>query len=213
MNYRYWDISVPLQHEMVCWPGDPQPAVQQVLFMDRGDVCNLTRLQISAHTATHMDAPRHFIPTGVPIDSMPLDATLGPARVIEIHDPLAIRRAELEPHAPQPGERLLFKTRNSRRDWTMQPFDEDFVYIADEAAQYLVSCGVRTVGVDYLSIGGYRHDTVETHVTILGAGVWVIEGLNLSAVDPGIYELLCLPLKLAGADGAPSRAVLRRPTP
>ncbi len=211
MNYQYWDISVPLRHQMVAWPGDPLPHVEQVMFLDRGDICNLTRLAISAHTATHMDAPRHFIARGASIESMPLDATLGPARVIEIQDPQAIRRAELERHAIQPGERLLFKTRNSQRDWANLPFDEDFVYLADEGAQYLVERGVRTIGVDYLSIGGFRHDTVETHVTILGAGIWVIEGLQLAAVEPGLYELLCLPIPVAGADGSPARAVLRRP--
>lgn len=210
MSQQYWDISVALRDGMVCWPGDPAPSIKQVTFMDQGAVCNITRMDMGVHTATHMDAPRHFINDGVAIDVMPPDATIGPARVIPIEDPVAIRRAELERWKPQRGERLLFKTRNSVDGWNRPDFFEDFVYIADEGAQYLVECGVRTVGVDYLSIGGYRHDTVETHVTILGAGIWVIEGLNLSAVEPGDYELIALPLKIAGADGAPTRAFLRR---
>jgi arylformamidase len=211
MNWRYWDISVPLRHGMVCWPGDAPPSLEQVAYMDRGDMCNVTKLHMSAHTATHMDAPRHFINSGAGIDQTPLDAMIGPARVVEIHDPAAIRRSELEAVQPQPGERLLFKTKNSKVDWASPEFDKDFVYIADEGAQYLVERGVRTVGVDYLSIGGFYHDTVETHVTILGAGIAVIEGLDLSEVEPGEYELICLPLKIAGADGAPARVVLRRP--
>jgi arylformamidase len=210
MSWRYWDISIPLKDGMVSWPGDEAPSIKQVTFMDKGDICNVTKLHMSAHTATHMDAPRHFINDGVGIEQTPVDALIGPARVVEIADAVAIRRAELEALQPKRGERLIFKTRNSREAWGKPEFDKDFVYIADEGARYLVECGVRTVGVDYLSIGGFYHDTVETHVTILGAGIAVIEGLDLSAVEAGEYELICLPLKIAGADGAPARAVLRR---
>jgi len=104
---------------------------------------------------------------------------------------------------------IEIKTLNSRRCWKSAQFDEDFVFISKEAAQFLVDRGVRTVGVDYLSIGGFKQDGVETHRIMLGAGIWVIEGLNLSRVKPGRYELCCLPLKIVGADGAPGRAVLR----
>ncbi|WP_031498008.1 cyclase family protein [Bryobacter aggregatus] len=211
MAWRYWDISVALRDGMVCWPGDPLPRIEQVAAIDQGDVCNLTRLDMSAHTGTHMDAPRHFVPAGSAIDQQDLDALIGPARVVEIHHPNAIGRDELRQLHPQPGERLLFKTRNANTDWNSAVFNKDFIYLSDEGAQYLVACGVRTIGVDYLSIGGFHHDTVETHVTILSAGISVIEGLDLSAVEPGDYELICLPLKIAGADGAPARALLRRP--
>lgn len=204
------DVSVPLYDGMVGWKGDPRPKVTQKLSMEKGDICNLTVLDMSAHTGTHMDAPRHFVRDGAGMETLPLEAVMGPARVVAIQDPTAIRRAELEPMGIQPGERILFKTRNSARCWTTDDFIEDFVYISHEAAQYLVTRGVRTIGVDYLSIGGYRNDLVETHVTILGAGIWVIEGLNLSEIEPGNYELVCLPLKLAGADGAPARAALRK---
>ncbi len=212
MAWRYWDVSVAIRDGMVRWPGDPAPKVEQVMWMDRGDMCNVTRLNISVHTATHMDAPRHFVKSGVGIEQADLDALIGPARVVEIHDRLAIRRAELEKLEPKAGERILFKTRNSNVAWAQEEFHEDFVYIADEGAKYLVERGVRTVGVDYLSIGGFKHDTVETHVTILGAGIAVIEGLNLKDVEPGEYELICLPLKIDGSDGAPARVVLRRET-
>jgi arylformamidase len=211
MSFQYWDISVPLRDGMVVWSGDPEPRVEQVAFMDKGDMCNVTRLNIGAHTATHMDAPRHFLANGTGIDQVPLEATLGPARVVTIENPNAITKAELEGLRPQAGERLLFKTINSKIDWSSPIFVENFVYIAADAAQYLVDCGVRCVGVDYLSIGGFFHDTVETHVILLGAGVGVVEGLNLSQVEPGQYELICLPICIAGADGAPARAILRRP--
>jgi arylformamidase len=203
------DISVPLTHGMLRWPGDPEVEVRQVASIDQGSLYNLTHLNHSVHSGTHMDAPRHFIRDGLTMGAMPLEATIGPCRVIEIDDPAAIRRGELEAHAPQAGERLIFKTRNSRRHWPDHPFDENFVYITDEGARYLVECGVRTVGIDYLSVGGFHHDTAETHWTLLGAGIWVIEGLYLGHVEPGAYELLCLPLKLVAAEGAPCRACLR----
>lgn len=211
MTFQYWDISVPLRDSMAVWSGDPAPRVEQVSFMEKGDICNVTRLNIGAHTATHMDAPRHFLADGSPIDQVPFEATIGPARVVAIENPAAITKAELETLQPQAGERLLFKTLNSQIAWASPTFYENFVYIAADAAQYLVDCGVRCVGVDYLSIGGFFHDTVETHVILLGAGIGVVEGLNLSEVEPGLYELICLPLRLAGADGAPARAILRRP--
>jgi arylformamidase len=136
---------------------------------------------------------------------MPLDAVNGPCRVIGIADREAIRSAELVRQEIAPGERLLFKTRN-RLDG---PFDESFVFLAAEAARYLAGRGVRSIGVDGPSIGGFHHDLIETHQTILGAGIWVIECLDLTAVAPGRYELICLPLKIVGADGAPARAMLR----
>jgi arylformamidase len=211
MTWRYWDVSVPLKDGMVCWPGDAAPEIRQVASMDDGAMCNVTTMRMSVHTGTHMDAPRHFVNGAGAIDGIAIESLIGPARVVEIADPVAIRRAELEQLKPQWGERLLFKTRNAAMDWSRTEFDKDFVYLADEGARYLVECGVRTIGVDYLSIGGFFHDTVETHVTILGAGIAVIEGLDLSAVEAGEYELICLPLKIAGADGAPARVVLRRP--
>jgi arylformamidase len=129
--------------------------------------------------------------------------------VIRIEHPRVILSAELETHRLRAGERVLFLTRNSERCWNNNQFVEDFVYISAAAAQFLVQRHVRTVGIDYLSVGGYVHDGVETHRILLGAGIWLIEGLNLSAVKPGAYELVCLPLRVAGADGAPARAILR----
>ena len=156
-----------------------------------------------------MDSPRHFIDGGITMEALPLDAVLGPCRVIEIHDQTAITAAELEPHNLQRGERILFKTRNSTRSWQSDDFDEDFIYIAQDGSRHITAAGVQTVGVDYLSVGGFKKDGVETHVELLGAEVWIIEGLNLSAVEPGNYELACLPMKLIGSDGAPARAALR----
>src|SRR2546423_4715430 len=209
MASPFFDISVPVRSGMVHWPGDPPFVRERFLDMDRGDRCNVSSLSMGAHTGTHMDAPLHFLNGGQPIDQMPLDATVGPARVIEIHDGESIKPPELEPHNVRAGERILFKTANSRRCWRNDAFQEDFVYISQEAARLLADRGIRSVGVDYLSVGGFAKDGVETHEALLRAGIWIIEGLNLSAVNAGPYELVCLPLKLVGADGAPARAILR----
>lgn len=144
------------------------------------------------------------------MEAWPPEATVGPCRVIEIFDPVAVTAAELAPHDPRAGERILFKTENSRqRRLYAEVFFEPFVYVAEDAAKLLVENGVRSVGVDYLSVGGFFKDGVETHVALLGAGVWVIEGLDLSECAAGDYELNCLPLKILGSDGAPARALLR----
>ncbi len=203
------DISVPLYSGMVHWPDNPPVKIERMMDLSRGDAANVSKIELGAHTGTHMDAPRHFLADGIGLDQMPLDATIGPARVIPIEHPQAILPAELEQHNLQAGERVLFRTQNSERCWKTDQFIEDFVYISAAAAQFLVERRVRTIGVDYLSVGGYVHDGVETHQILLEAGIWLIEGLNLSAVTPGTYDLVCLPLRVAGADGAPARAILR----
>lgn len=210
MALEWIDVSVPIRAGMVHWPGDPEVRIERVSEIAGGASANLTHLDLGAHTGTHMDAPVHFVEGGAGIDSMPPEATIGPAQVIEISDPVSIKADELRGHEPREGERVLFKTRNSTEAWGKgDQFAEDFVYIAAEGARYLAERGVRTVGVDYLSVGGYECDSVETHVALLEAGIWIIEGLNLSAVGAGEYELVCLPLKIAGSDGAPARAFLR----
>jgi arylformamidase len=209
MNQKAWiDISVPLYPGMVHWPGDPEFHSERAKSLDQNDDCNLTCFSTSAHIGTHMDAPNHFLAGGAGIDQMPLDAGVGRCRVIQIEDKKAIRPAELADQRLGPGERILFKTRNSARAWKSDAFVEDFVYISKEAAQFLVERRVRTVGVDYLSVGGFFTDGIETHQILLGAQVWIIEGLNLAEVSPGNYELVCLPIKLLGSDGAPARAIL-----
>ena len=210
MTAAWIDISVPIYTGMVHWPDNPAVRVERIQDLSRGDVANVSKLELGAHTGTHMDAPRHFLADGAGLDELPLDATIGPARVIPIAQSQAIFPEELEAHRLRAGERVLFRTQNSERCWKNNQFVEDFVYISAAAAQYIVQRKVRTVGIDYLSVGGYVHDGVETHRILLGEGVWLIEGLNLAAVKPGTYELICLPLRVVGADGAPARAILRQ---
>lgn len=194
---------------MVHWPGDPPVHIQQVSAIKKGAKANVSHLSMGSHTGTHMDAPYHFLAHGQGIDQMPFDATIGKARVIQIHDPVSIKPEELKVHKIRPGERILFKTRNSHRCWKTNAFIKDFVYIPAEAAQFLAERRIKSVGVDYLSVGGYQKDGRLTHQTLLKAGIWLIEGLNLSKIKPGHYELICLPLKLWQGDGAPARAILR----
>ena len=209
MASTWIDVSVTLKTGMVHWPDNPPVNISHALSMERGDVCTVSVIEMGAHTGTHMDAPTHFVRGGSGIDTMPLDAALGAARVIPIRDRESIKPAELARHAIRRGERILFKTHNSNHCWDTDNFVEDFVYISAAAAQYLAERQVRLVGVDYLSVGGFRFDGAETHQALLNAGIWLIEGLNLKRVRPGRVQLLCLPLKIFEGDGAPARALVR----
>lgn len=211
MNAPAWiDVSIPLHNGMHGWPGNPPMVVTMHLGTAKGDVCNVSGLNLNSHTGTHMDAPLHFLHGAKTMDDLPWDAVIGPARLVEIKDPKAIKPAELKKLKPQKGERLLFKTRNSAVSYQKPEFDKDFVYISKEGAQYLVDCGVQTVGVDYFSVGGFYKDGIETHHALLKPEVWIIEGLNFDGVKPGNYDLICLPIKLHRGDGAPARCLIRR---
>jgi len=207
---KWFDITVTLHNGMVHWPNDPSVIIKRVVDMNKGGRCNVSHLDMGSHTGTHMDAPLHFLKNGKSLDQMPLEATIGPARVIPIKDKEMICINELKQHKIKRGERILFKTLNSKRCWIKNSFVKEFVYIPYETARYLTKIGVRTIGVDYLSVGGYKKDGRQTHETLLGAGIWLIEGLNLSKVKPGRYYLICLPLKILNSDGAPARAILSK---
>ena len=203
------DISVPVQPGMPQWPGDPVYEIRRVSDMAAGAVANGSAVSMGVHTGTHIDAPLHFVRDGLTIDVMPTDAMIGSIRVIAIEDPDSIKAAELQRHNLHPGQRILFKTRNSPHSWQQPRFAERFVHISADAARHIVERGIKTVGIDYLSVGGYQRDGIETHQILLGAGLWLIEGLNLTNVEPGEYEMVCLPLKLIAAEAAPARAFIR----
>ncbi|HEY7832816.1 MAG TPA: cyclase family protein [Ktedonobacterales bacterium] len=211
MADEWIDISVPLRTGMVHWPDNPPVVIERTHDQALGHTATVSKMSLGVHTGTHVDAPRHFLLDGDGIHAAPFAALIGPARVIAITDPHAVTVDELRLHDPQPGERLLFKTLNSARCWQTDEFVEDFVYVSQDAARLLASQRVRSVGVDYLSVGGYAADGVETHQALLGAGIWIIEGLNLSVVSPGTYDLICLPLRIVDGDGAPARAILHPP--
>jgi arylformamidase len=204
------DISAPLRNGMVAWPGDAPFERTSTFEIANGDPCNLSQISTTVHLGTHMDAPRHYLDGAAGIETMPIAATIGPARVIQIHDEQAIRIAELERHGLAQGERVLFKTRNSENCWKTDHFQKKYIYIPPESARYLADRRIQTVGVDYLSVGGFDDGGAETHRILLKAGIWIVEGLMLGHVQPGEYEMVCLPLKILGGDGAPARAVLRK---
>lgn len=212
MPAEWIDASVPLRDAMVHWPDDPAVRIDRHMQLQRGDPCNLTVLSMSAHSGTHMDAPLHFLARGAGIDDMPLAAGIGPARVIGIRNRRAVTTAELRRLRIRRGDRVLFRTRNSTQAWKTDRFVEDFVHLTMDAAAYLAERQVRTVGIDYLSVAGFHDDAAAVHRVLLEAGIWIIEGLDLSRAAPGRYDLICLPLRIAAGDGAPARALLRRRT-
>ncbi len=203
------DISVPLRTGIVHWPGDPEPNFERICDIEQGGEANVTFCRMSAHTGTHMDAPCHFLPSRTGIDSFPLEAGIGPARVIAVPDSNVIRRDDLQDKGIQAGDRILLKTRNSAKPWSDLDFQFDYVGIDSSGAKFLVEAGIALVGVDYLSVGVFNGDGKETHTILLEAGIWIVEGLDLSGVDEGAYDLICLPLRIEGSDGAPARVVLR----
>ncbi len=203
------DISVPISERTPIFTGDPTFSRDLAQDLTRGDVCNLSRLEMGAHTGTHVDAPRHFIDGAPTTETLALDACMGDAWVVDATALTStIRASDLDRLAIPSGEtRLLFKTRNSDL-WSRDGFSSDFLAFGADAARWLVDRGVRLIAIDYLSIAPFG-DPVDTHRAFLGAGVVVVEGTDLRAVEPGPYELLCLPLRLVGSDGAPARALLR----
>lgn len=205
-----YDISLTISPTLPVWPGDPPVKMTQTENMDSGAEYNLTRLDISAHTGTHVDAPHHFLNDGRTVETLPLDLLTGPCYVVQLPDEINEINAEtLERMSlPMGMPRILFGTRNSKL-WAQgqNQFKEDFVAISEDGAEWLVAYGIKLVGVDYLSVAPYS-DSVPTHQVLLRAGVIALEGVNLSQVPRGFYDLYCLPLKLAGADGAPARVIL-----
>jgi arylformamidase len=209
-----YDISVPIAPGVTpTYPGDPGIEVGSWAAIARGDAANVSVLHFGAHTGTHIDAPAHFIEGARGIKSLSLDTLVGEARVVEIPaDAMAVEASHVEEAALDGVRRVLFKTRNSGF-WSAAGarFREDFTFITPNAARALVAIGVQLVGFDYLSVEKFGSKDFETHLALLSSGVVIVEGLDLSAVAPGLYDLICLPLKLeAGSgDGAPARAILR----
>lgn len=202
------DVSVPLAASLPTWPGDPQLAISHFGSFEAGNPFQATALSLSAHTGTHMDSMCHFISGGRTMCDWTPEDTVGAVRVVEIRNPIAIGIDELESIDLRPGERILFRTANSSTHWFSQPFNERFICFSDESAEYLASRKIRTVGIDYLSVGNTTNGVV-VHNHILGAGIWIIEGLYLGESPPGEYEMLCLPVRLSDADGVPCRVLLR----
>ena len=207
-----FDITLSIQEGMAVWPGQSSVELAYLSHTEQGDSATVTRLRMSVHTGTHLDAPMHFIQGGAGVETLDLNVLIGPAWMIDLSDAAHITAEALAAaDIPAGTERLLIRTRNSQH-WAAGQyfeFDRDYVAIEDDGAAWLVERGVRLVGVDYYSVAPFGN-TKPTHITLLSAGVIPVEGLDLIRIEPGVYELICLPLKIAGRAGAPCRAVLRR---
>lgn len=206
-----FDISVPVSGSTPIFKGDPMVNIVRTADMSRGDPFTLTRIDLGVHTGTHVDAPLHFVPGGAAIEQLDLNVLIGPARVLNLTTSDAeITARDLDAaNLPEGTERILFKTRNSAL-WEKPGFQEAFVALAPDGARWLVERQVRLVGIDYLSVEAYGSTDFAAHHILLDAGVIILEGINLKDIAPGVYKILCLPLKIWGAEGAPARAVLVR---
>lgn len=206
----YYDVSIPLQNGLPVWPGDDPPQFGTYAQISAGDPVNCTRLACSAHTGTHVDAPRHLFNDGGAVDALELSRLIGPARVLALEGQRLLDRRALQNCDFGGCRRVLFKTDNSRL-WKepAHVFEPDFVSLTADGAQFLVEQSVDLVGIDYLSIDCFDNAALDAHKILLRRGIIVIENVNLLEVPAGDYELICLPLRLAGADGAPARVVLR----
>ena len=208
-----YDITVPLTNEMPTYPGDAGVQIRDWSSLANGDSANVTQLNFGAHTGTHVDAPAHFIEGAAKSELLAFDSLIGRTRVIEVPESfMSINKAFVVEHCEKETTRFLFKTRNSRF-WSSAStqFRQDFTYLELSAAEYLVNQGVKLVGIDYLSIEQFGQKQHPTHLALLSRGVVIVEGLNLTDVPGGVYELICLPLRIRSGkgDGAPARAILR----
>jgi arylformamidase len=208
MNHSGWiDISVPVKEGLSVWPGDPPVRLRRISSVEQ-DGAGVMAVEMSLHAGTHIDPPAHYLLGGCTLDRMPIEATCGRARVVEI-DRETIDAESLTLYNFQPGERVLLKTRNSARRWYHQPPERGWVALTADGAKYLADRQVQAVGIDGISVGTMEEKDGEVHRTLLAAGIWLIEGLDLEGVEPGDYELMCLPLRVEESDGAPARAVVR----
>jgi arylformamidase len=208
MSGKMIDVTVPLSAELPVWPGDPAFRLEFTRRMADGQDCNLSRMSLGSHAGTHVDAPFHFVAGGTTVDELPLEILIGKARVVSIPVRDAIGREHLETLDLRDDIRLLIKTRNSG-SLRQAAFHEDYVHLTPDAASYLAQAGLKLVGIDYLSVDPHPTADHPAHHVLLEAGVVVVEGLDLSQVEPGEYDMTCLPLRVAGADGAPARVVLK----
>jgi arylformamidase len=206
---RIVDISVPLSNGFPVYPGDPDVKIEPSLLLERGDGANVSRLSLGDHSGTHLDAPGHLLPSGASLDAVSLSLLMGRALVADLRGAAEIGVRQLEGLPLRGEERLLLKTDNSLL-WDQPGFRPEYVALSVEGAGYLVRSGIRLVGIDYLSIEKFGGDG-SVHRTLLENGVIILEGLDLSTVSAGLFELICLPLRIAGGNGAPARAVLREP--
>lgn len=205
---KFIDVTVPLSAGLPTFPGDPPFQIDATHRIANGDSYDLARLTLGTHAGTHVDAPVHFLENGASIDELALEILIGKVRVVDLLGRDVVERADLEAMDLREDLRVLLKTRNSGL-LRQSSFQEDYVYLDPDAATYLAQVGIKLVGFDYLSIEKFGSRDYAAHRALLEAGVIIVEGLDLSEIEPGEYDMVCLPLRIAGGDGAPARVVLR----
>jgi arylformamidase len=203
------DITVPVEAAVPVYPGNTPFTLEAIKRVARGDSSNVSTIHMSVHSGTHVDAPRHFFDDGPGVEGLPLEMLMGRARVIELTTRKGIVPEDFAGLDLSEDVRLLIKTANSRL-WGSPEFHTDYVGVTEAGAKFLVERGVKVVGVDYLSVEQFKTPGAPAHHVLLGGGTIVIEGLNLRDVEPGIYDMICLPLRIVGSDGAPARILLRQ---
>ncbi|MCE1248776.1 MAG: cyclase family protein [Firmicutes bacterium] len=206
---KYFDITIPIKNKMMVYEGDPEVELTPHCSIKNGDAFNLLHIKMGSHTGTHMDAPCHFFQNGRTVEDIPVDTLIGTARVVLIRNERVITRKALQNIDLTGVERVLFKTDHSYLRDRYHKFRTDYVYIDVECASYLASMGIKVIGIDSISIEEYGNSSNLCHKILLGAGIVILEMLDLKDIQPGDYELICLPLKIQQGDGAPVRAVLR----
>ena len=203
------DVSVPLDANLHTYPGNAPFSLEATKRIARGESSNVSTIHMSAHAGTHVDAPRHFFEGAPGADALPLEMLIGRARVIEVTSRKGIGPHDLSDVDLSEDVRVLIKTHNSRF-WGSPEFHKEYLGVTEAGAKHLIEHGIKVIGVDYLSIEEFKKAGAPAHHVLLGGGTIVIAGLNLRDVDPGVYEMFCLPLRVVGADGAPARVVLRQ---
>lgn len=203
----YHDVTLDFSENIAIYPGDPPLEITERMSIAKGDVANVSLLSFGSHTGTHIDAPKHFIDSGLTVDKLPLDHFMGKAKVFEFKDKDAVTFGDIKDLDIKKGDIIIFKTRNSS-SLTNSKFDESFAYVAPDAAKYLAGIGIKTLGFDYLSVERYGSTAFETHYALLGSGIVIIEGLYLEGINAGEYEIIALPIKIKNGNGSPVRVVL-----
>lgn len=208
---KLYDISLPISSDLPVWPGDPPVSFTPARSISDGDQCNVTKIQMGVHTGTHIDAPYHFFEDGARTESIPMETFIGPCLVVDLDADDLIEKKDFLNYDIKGHSRVLIKTRNSDNWARNDPaFIKKYVALGIDAARYLVENDIVLVGIDYLSIESFGSDGNPVHKLLLQNNITILEGLNLSGIKAGTYELLCMPLKLQGCEGAPSRVLLRK---
>lgn len=207
---KLYDISLPISNDLPVCPGDPSVSLMMTGSILKGDQCNITKIQMGTHAGTHIDAPYHFLKDGATVDAIPIETFIGPCLVVELDSEVLIEKKDFRKYNLNGHSRILIKTRNSEM-WAnnIRTFNTNYVAMGIDAAQYLVEMNTILVGIDYLSIESFQSNGCPVHKLLLRNNITVLEGLNLSGIKAGEYELICMPLKLRGCEGAPARVLLR----